>query len=125
LEIEALLRFLFADHGSKEDALTAVRSLRSWALVQGSLGRQVAKEYLDNGGPFPERLHINVLFASLAVGLGDTILGWSEKAEAEIQQWPTTKDVGLTDSARAELEKLLARLEEIVPPELPPKLPGV
>jgi hypothetical protein len=36
-------------------------------------------------------------------------LGWADLAEAEIQAWPRTNSLGLTEQARGLLEELAAR----------------
>lgn len=108
LEIEALLRLLFADHGSIEDV----------ARVLGELGDDIGEHhraivelmgtYLEGGHPFPERTHLSVLFATFQIELFKTIERWIEFARAEIDDWPGTEDLGMTDRTEA-LTRLLAR----------------
>src|SRR4029453_18072701 len=38
VEVEAMLRLLYADQGSKQDLLAAVRAARTWALAQAPSG---------------------------------------------------------------------------------------
>jgi len=105
-EIETMLRLLFADQGSKEDVLAAVRSMADWAAAQGRTGLQQCEEYLADGGPFPQRLHIIAPFALLVASLFETLIAWSDQVSRDIEDWPGTKDIGMTSTARKQLEQV-------------------
>ena len=100
-----MLRLLFADQGSKEDVLAAVRSMADWAAAQGRTGLQQCEEYLADGGPFPQRLHIIAPFALLVAGLCETLIAWSDQVSRDIEDWPGTKDIGMTSTARKQIEE--------------------
>lgn len=104
-EIETMLRLLFADQGTKADALAAVRSMADWAAAQGRTGLQQCEEYLTDGGPFPQRLHIIAPFALLLANLCETLITWSDQVSHDIEDWPGTKDIGMTSTARKQLEQ--------------------
>ena len=57
LQIETMLRLLYADQGSKQDLLAAVRSIRRWVLAQTRAGLSQIRGYLDpedeNADPIP------------------------------------------------------------------------
>ena len=111
LEVEAMLRLLFADQGSKEDLLDAIRATRAWALARAPEGLAQVRGYLTDGGPFPERLHLNTHFGQFYIDLFALLIRWADLAEAEIAAWPRTADLGMTDGTRDLLEELLTRLE--------------
>lgn len=111
LEIETLLRLLYADQGQKDDLLQAIRAMRAWAAGHAPQALAQVRGYLDDGGPFPQRLHIIALFARFYVDLGEQLERWSDQAEAEILAWPGTTDLGMTQRTRALLEDLRTRLE--------------
>jgi PadR family transcriptional regulator, regulatory protein AphA len=108
-EFETMLRLIYADQGTKEDLLGAVRATRGWAEQRFAEGREQVHGYLDDGGPFPDRLHIIALFARFYADLFELVLQWTELAEAEIEAWPRTDGVGMTERARALLEELVSR----------------
>jgi DNA-binding PadR family transcriptional regulator len=112
LETEAMLRLLYADQGSKQDLLDAVQAARAWALAQAPAGLAQVRGYLADGGPFPERLHLNALFARFYLDLFELLVRWADLAEAEIAAWPGTADLGMTARTRALLEEALTRLQE-------------
>ena len=110
LQIETMLRLLYADQGSKQDLLAAVRSIRRWVLAQMPAGFAQIRGYLDpedeNATQFPGRLHIIALFPLFYVNVFEQIIIWADQAEAEITTWPGTVDLGLTPQTRAMLEDL-------------------
>ena len=117
LEAEALLRLLFADHGSLDDA---VATLDRFAADADEIHRQVLDinaTYLDGGHPFPDRVHVSVLFATFQLEFFDLIRRWSEFAKAEIAEWPATEGLGMTDRTREMLEAMVANRPIIPPPE--------
>jgi len=104
-------RTVYADQGSKEDLLDAIRATRAWALARAPEGLTQIRGYLTDGGPFPERLHLITLFGQFYIDLFALLIRWADVAETEIASWPHTTDLGMTDGTRALLEEQLARLE--------------
>jgi DNA-binding PadR family transcriptional regulator len=107
LEIEALLRLLFADHGSREDLLGALDELESDIGEHHQAIVELMASYLAGGHPFPQRTHLSVLFATFQIEMFKTIERWIEFARDEIDEWATTKDLGMTPRTEA-LTRLLA-----------------
>jgi hypothetical protein len=113
LEVEAMLRLLYADRGGKDDLLESVRALRAWALGRTPEALSQVRGYLTDAGPFPQRLHIIALFARFYLDLFEQVVRWTNLAEAEIQAWPRTADLGMTGPTRTLLEEMLPRLEAL------------
>jgi PadR family transcriptional regulator, regulatory protein AphA len=113
LELEAMLRLLYADQGSKQDLLDVVRATRAWALARAPEGLAQVRGYLDDGGPFPERLHVIALFGRFHLDLFELLVRWADLAEAEIERWPRTDGLGMTDQTRSLLEEMLTRLQAL------------
>ena len=108
LEIEALLRLLFADHGSREDLFGALDELESDIGEHHQAIVELMASYLDDGHPFPQRAHLSVLFATFQIEIFKTIERWIEFARDEIDEWPTTQDLGMTPRTET-LTHLLAQ----------------
>ena len=104
-EIEALVRVLFADHGSIDDMRRVLGELEADIGEQHQSVVELMASYLDGGHPFPDRAHLSVLFATFQIQMFKTIEEWITFARAEIDQWPSTKDLGMTERT-----ELLARL---------------
>jgi len=107
LEVEALLRLLFADHGSVEDLHETLNELDSdIAEIHDSVVDLMAS-YFEGSHPFPDRTHLSVLFATFQIEVFQSIQRWIEFARHEIDQWPTTKGLGM-NARTEELTRLLA-----------------
>ncbi len=106
LEIEALLRLLFADQGSREDVLGALTEFEEDIGEHHQAIVELMASYLDGGHPFPERTHLSVLFATFQIEIFKTIERWIDFARDEIEEWPTTRDLGMTQRTE-ELTRLL------------------
>lgn len=108
IEIEALLRLLFADHGSTEDLFRALDELEADIGEHHQAIVELMDSYLGGGHPFPQRTHLSVLFATFQIEVFKTIERWIDFARTEIADWPTTQDLGM--SPRTEiLTRLLAQ----------------
>ena len=107
-EIEALLRLLFADHGSKDDLRHSLDKLEEDIGEHHGAIVELMASYLDGGHPFPDRTHLSVLFATLQIEMFKTIEEWIAFAREEIEPWPRTEGLGMTDRTR-QLTELLAR----------------
>ena len=108
LEIEALLRVLFADHGSREDVLGALDEFEDDIGEHHQAIVELIGSYLNGGHPFPKRIHLSVLFATFQIELFKTFERWIEFARDEIDEWPTTQDLGMTPRTET-LTRLLAQ----------------
>ncbi len=101
LEIEALLRVLFADHGSREDVLGALNEFEDDIGEHHQAIVELMGSYLNGGHPFPERTHLSVLFATFQIEMFKSIERWIDFARDEIDQWPDTEDLGMTQRTEA------------------------
>jgi DNA-binding PadR family transcriptional regulator len=93
-DAEAVLRIMFADLGTIDDARRAVASLRAWAMSETAAGVQVLETHERGDAPFPEREHVNVLAAHCVGRVWEAVLEWAELADAELDRWVSTKDPG-------------------------------
>jgi PadR family transcriptional regulator AphA len=107
-EIEALLRLLFADHGSSDDLGRALDELEADVGSHHDAIVELMGSYLDGGHPFPERTHLSVLFATFQIEVFKSIERWVAFARNEIDGWPATHDLGMT----ARTEELTRRLAQ-------------
>jgi PadR family transcriptional regulator, regulatory protein AphA len=107
LEFEAMQRLIFADQGSKQDLLAALdtTSQQVQQLLHDSV--QQLRGYQADGGPFPGRLHLIMLFARFYADYLLLLRDWAALARREVASWPTTSDLGLTHGTRQIFEDLL------------------
>jgi DNA-binding PadR family transcriptional regulator len=113
LEFDAMQRLVFADQGSKQDLLATLdaTSRQVDQLLSDTL--QQVRGYQAGGGPFPERLHLVMLFSRFYVDYLLLLQRWTALASHEVASWPSTKNLGLTDGTRQILEDLLRQGERL------------
>lgn len=114
LELEMLVRMLFADQGSVTDLRAAVRSTADQTL--GILGQAVAlgEELLDTGGPFPQRLHLTERGVAFYGEFLKLVINWCDETLALTEDWPDTRHVGIDAAGRRRMETLLAEGREML-----------
>jgi DNA-binding PadR family transcriptional regulator len=115
-EAEPMLRLIFADQGEVSDALAAVNALRDWAATRFASGAKYIHAYRAGDVRFPEREHINALFARMYAELYLTVLSFADLAEKEIRDWPRTYDLDRRERTR-ELMNELFELADRAPAE--------
>ena len=113
LEFEALQRLIFADQGSKEDLLAALDTTSEQVQQLLDDGLQQVRGYQADGGPFPQRLHLILLFARFYTDFLLLVRDWVALARREAASWPTTRDLGLTDGTRQMLQDLLRLADQL------------
>jgi PadR family transcriptional regulator AphA len=113
LEFEALQRLIFADQGSKQDLLAALDTTSQQVQQLLDDGLQQVRGYQADGGPFPQRLHLIILFSRFYTDFLLLLRDWIALARREVASWPTTRDLGLTDGTRQMLQDLLQLADQL------------
>jgi len=96
-EAEPLLRLLFADIGTVEDLRAALDTFDADTRALHAAVLEVMRGYLRGEHPFPGRTHLSVLFGTFQLELFTLIEEWVAFAQREIADWPTTRDIGMTE----------------------------
>ena len=108
LQMEVLVRVLFATAGSKDDLLAAIDATERSARTAYDYGRSIIDAYRSGMNPFPERLHANVVWMVFVHDLLLLTITWTEFARREVDSWVDATDGG--DPARVDrlVERMLA-----------------
>jgi DNA-binding PadR family transcriptional regulator len=88
-ESEALLKIFFAENGTLEDVLAAIRALRDDAASQIDHWQQIADRYEAGEGQNPARFALSALVARLLGEQQQATVRWAEWAEALVSRWGT------------------------------------
>jgi len=104
LEVETLVKVMFASDGSKDDLVDHLRRFRDEQEVRRNGLRAIFREYLDGEDTFPERVHVNVLCYRLIWDYTMTAASWAAWALDAVERWPDVR----TPADRQELMKVLA-----------------
>ena len=109
LESEGLVKVLFGNYGSKDAMLRHLADLRAEADELRRWWIQLAGEYLDGHGLFPERLNVNVLFVSLLFEMSKLRVAWADWAIGVVESWPDASGPREPEVAMKMLAELTAR----------------
>ena len=99
LEWEQLVKVFFSDNGTRADALATVEAAQQWAQARSALTAAVGHQYLDEGGPFPERsaqLNVSVRFL---IDFYALVADWARWAHTIIETWPDNPGQAAADDA--------------------------
>ncbi|HUQ63648.1 MAG TPA: PadR family transcriptional regulator [Acidimicrobiales bacterium] len=88
LEFEHLVKIFFAEHGTKSELLTTIRSAREWAEERFATSVEIPRGYLEGKGPFPERLPWLILAGQFLTEFTAAVHRWAEWAEGVVAEWP-------------------------------------
>lgn len=111
-EVEGIVRTFFGDLGSVDALVDSMRSTSRQARerIDGMLG--FVDDFLDTGGPFPERLHVIALALEAITEVLATIDSYFSEAASEVEGWDTTKGRGLDADTRRRLERVRRRFSD-------------
>jgi PadR family transcriptional regulator, regulatory protein AphA len=88
LEFEQLLKIFFSEHGTKSDALATLGTTERWARDRSAESHAVGLQYLEGGGPFPQRLAQLGLTARFLNDFYAMVGEWARWATAVVEAWP-------------------------------------
>jgi len=108
LEVEGFLRMFLGDQTTKENLRTALEATARHAREYHAKGNALIDELLTTGGPFPNRLHLVERQAAFIGAFYRDLIEWCEDTITEIEEWPDTRDIGLTPRGREKWERILA-----------------
>jgi DNA-binding PadR family transcriptional regulator len=88
-ESEAVLKVLFAEHGTLEDLKASIRALREDAASGIEHWQRIADAYDAGEGQYPERFAVSALVARLLGEQQAATVRWAEWAERVVSRWET------------------------------------
>jgi PadR family transcriptional regulator, regulatory protein AphA len=109
LEFEQMIKVFFAEHGTKEDLLATIASVREFVDARFIASRDIPRGYLDGRGPFPERLPWLLLSGQFLTEFLLAVERWAEWATELVETWPD--DVTAAEPDRPTLEAMAAITE--------------
>jgi DNA-binding PadR family transcriptional regulator len=115
LHAEAMIKVFFAEHGSRDDLLATIEHVRAWSDERLRASRDIATEYLQDRGAFPQRLPWLILTGRL---LDEHVLAlrrWTDWAADTVASWP--EDITRAGPPLEALHDMIERIDAVLEPE--------
>jgi PadR family transcriptional regulator, regulatory protein AphA len=107
LEVEGFLRMFLGDQATKDELRDALNATAHQARELSAKGKALIDELIHTGGPFPQRLHLIERQATFIAGFYRDLIVWCDQTISEIDEWPDTRDIGLTPTGREQWQRIL------------------
>ena len=88
LEFEGLVKLVFADHGTRDDALATVARARAWAVEMNAGNIEGGEQFAEGDGLYDQRRAATLLFGAFLTDFYALVASWADWAEAEVATWP-------------------------------------
>lgn len=88
LEFEGLVKLMFADHGSRADALATIARAKAWAVEMNAGSIAAGERFATGDGRYEERRAPTLLIGAFLTDFYALVAQWAEWAEAEVAGWP-------------------------------------
>jgi PadR family transcriptional regulator, regulatory protein AphA len=98
-EWEQLVKIFFSDNGTKGDALATLQAAQAWAQARSAQTAAVGHQYLDGGGPFPERSAQTNVSVRFLIDFYALVADWARWAHAIAETWPDDPRHAVADKA--------------------------
>ena len=88
LEFEGLVKLIFADHGTRDDALASIARAREWAVEMNASSIEAGSKFIDMGGLYEQRRATTLLLGAFLTDYYALVAQWADWATAEVASWP-------------------------------------
>lgn len=88
LEFEGLVKLIFADHGTRDDALASIARAREWAVEMNASSIEAGERFLGEDGLYAERRATTLLLGSFLTDFYALVAQWADWATEEVSSWP-------------------------------------
>jgi DNA-binding PadR family transcriptional regulator len=108
LEFEALVKLIFADHGTRDAALASLARAREWAVEQNVGNIEAGEKFLAaEDGLYAERRATTLLLGAFLTDFYKLVADWADWATDEVESWP--KDISTHRVSRDRTREVLER----------------
>jgi PadR family transcriptional regulator, regulatory protein AphA len=88
LEFEGLVKLIFADHGTRDDALASIARAREWAVEMNASSVEAGEKFAGGEGRYGERRATTLLLGAFLTDFYALVAQWADWAAAEVSEWP-------------------------------------
>ena len=108
VQMEILVRALFATSGTKQDLLDSLEASRRSVRDAYEHARAITLAYQAGDNPFPNRLHANIIWMVFARDLLVLTMNWIDFAIHEVASWQDATAGGDPERIRDLIDAMLA-----------------
>lgn len=88
LEFEGLVKLIFADSGTRADALASIARARGWAVERNASSIEAGERFVEGDGRYGERRATTLLLGAFLTDFYALVADWADWATAEVESWP-------------------------------------
>ncbi len=88
LEFEGLVKLIFADSGTRADALASIARAREWAVERNASSLEAGERFIEGAGRYGERRATTLLLGAFLTDFYALVADWADWATAEVESWP-------------------------------------
>ncbi len=100
LEFEGLVKLLFAEYGTRDDALASIRRAREWAVEMNAGNVAAGEAFAEREGRYEERRATTLLLGAFLTDFYALVASWADWAEDLVSEWPADMESPRVDVAR-------------------------
>jgi len=109
LEFESLVKLIFADHGTRDDALASIARARQWAVEMNAGIAEAAERFAAGDGRYAERRATTLLLGAFLTDFYALVASWADEPADEVAGWP--EDIGRHRIAPTRTREVLERAQ--------------
>jgi PadR family transcriptional regulator AphA len=88
VEFEGMVKLIFADSGTRADALATISRVRAWAVEMNAGNLDAGRKFAEGEGRYAERRTTTLLLGAFLTDFYALVADWADWAEAEVAEWP-------------------------------------
>lgn len=88
IEFEGLVKLLFAEFGTRDDALASIARAREWAVEMNADNLEAGERFVAGGGRYDERRATTALLGAFLTDFYALVAQWADWADDLVSQWP-------------------------------------
>lgn len=116
LEFEGLVKLIFADHGTRDDALASIARAKEWAIEMNASSVEAGEKFVSGDGLYAERRATTLLLGAFLTDYYALVARWADWAADEVAGWPDDIASHRIDADRTREVLARARWSEPEPP---------
>ena len=88
LEFEGLVKLMFAEYGTRADALDTIARARAWAVEMNEANVAAGERFAAGEGRHEDRRATTLLMGAFVTDFYALVGRWADWARAEVENWP-------------------------------------